>query len=566
MTVSGGDRMTRRLAREHAARVQAEEIAESRLRESFARQQELDLVARVATLANASTDLRATYRDVLPMVVEHGNWTSGHVLLPAADDPTVLRSWGLWFHTNPVMGARLEAASRDREFALGEGLPGMAFRDGPTWEPDFSSSATFVRRDALAAGSACAFPVVVKSDVVAVFECLSLIPRPIDERFLDVCGLVGTALGRAAERDVAASLDQAARQTLENAVTERTRELVEARRSIQASARARQAFHAALSHELGTPLHALRAALAGAHDASDDDLQRLLVIAEEAADELQDRAAKLVHNAEPELTDEPPQVVEPSQILEPTVKAYRRILGDTPRNLSVTIDESADQAVFLDESALIRGVEAVLAAALLASDSGDIDISVRMSPTDILVETGFPGTEIEVPELARQSAENADGQITSAGSEGRTTITLSIPGVLPAAQRQGAVDRVLLADDTAIMRQLGSAMVTSLGHPVDVVSNGAEAVAALADTDYGLVLMDLSMPELDGWEATRHIRAGKVGPGAAATPVVALTAHTSAKHLLRSRLAGMDDVLTKSFTKQQLAGILDRFLPPSAAS
>ncbi len=561
MSEAHDDRLLRRFERERSARLQAEAIAESQLRESYEQQRDLDVVARVATLANESTDVRDTFQAVLPLLVERGGWMTGHVLTPTTDDPTAVASAGIWSHTNPTFGEKVQAASAGRRFRSGEGLAGTAYREGPTWEPDFAGSTTFLLRDELPMGSACAFPVMVASDVVAVFEFLTPVPRPADERFLALCRLIGAGLGRAVERSRSAAAEAAARQALENAVEERTRDLVDARQSAQATARARQNFHAALSHELGTPLHALTSALDAAQSTDGDELAALLAVAQRSAGELQDRSAQLLRNADSGLGDEPPRIVSLAKALEPSFDAYRRILGDAPRRLDVAVDATAETPVLLDEGAMVRGTEAVLTTAMLAADEGDIEVVLSTSATHATVRTLFTGGGVGVPELAQLAAESADGETTSDTAGDHTTISLSLPCVLPDTFRTGTTDRVLLVDDTAVMRRLCSAMVESLGPTVDVVNNGAEAIAAMSEQDYGLVLMDLSMPVLDGLAATRLIRSGRSGPVAATTPVVALTAHTSSTHLLRSRLAGMDDLLSKPFSKDQLARVLERFLP-----
>ena len=105
-----------------------------------------------------------------------------------------------------------------------------------------------------------------------------------------------------------------------------------------------------------------------------------------------------------------------------------------------------------------------------------------------------------------------------------------IPATLVTAPhvREGVGRRVLLVDDTAVTRGLGQAMVSSLGYEVDVADGGKSAIDAVARRAYGLVLMDLRMPDIDGLTATRAIRSGVAGPSAAGLPIVALTAHAVA--------------------------------------
>ena len=102
------------------------------------------------------------------------------------------------------------------------------------------------------------------------------------------------------------------------------------------------------------------------------------------------------------------------------------------------------------------------------------------------------------------------------------------------------------------------AIVEKAGHRVDLVENGREAVEALGRTPYDLVLMDCLMPQMDGFEATRAIRAAEAGTDRH-VPIVALTANAMQRDREQCLAAGMDDYLTKPFTKQALTATLERW-------
>lgn len=110
---------------------------------------------------------------------------------------------------------------------------------------------------------------------------------------------------------------------------------------------------------------------------------------------------------------------------------------------------------------------------------------------------------------------------------------------------------ILVAEDAPMNQKLVLEMLEPLGAAVDVVGDGAAAVAALERRDYSLVLMDMEMPVLGGLDATRRIRA--LGGPAAAVPIVALTANVFPEQLESCREAGMDDHLTKPFGADELA-------------
>jgi len=105
--------------------------------------------------------------------------------------------------------------------------------------------------------------------------------------------------------------------------------------------------------------------------------------------------------------------------------------------------------------------------------------------------------------------------------------------------------RILLAEDNRINAVLASALIQREGHAVEIAENGLEAVRMMQAGSYDLVFMDMHMPEMDGLEASRQIRA--LGGEVAATPIIALTANAMASDRNKCLEAGMDDFLAKPF-------------------
>ncbi len=127
--------------------------------------------------------------------------------------------------------------------------------------------------------------------------------------------------------------------------------------------------------------------------------------------------------------------------------------------------------------------------------------------------------------------------------------------------------KILLAEDNPVNQKMAHTMLLRLGLNVDVVSNGREVIEALSRNDYGLVLMDCQMPEMDGYDATRKIRknesSSSMKNGKAHTPIIALTAHAMKGDREICIAAGMDDYLAKPFKRQQLAETLTKWLCPA---
>lgn len=122
--------------------------------------------------------------------------------------------------------------------------------------------------------------------------------------------------------------------------------------------------------------------------------------------------------------------------------------------------------------------------------------------------------------------------------------------------------RVLVVEDHNINQQVVVGMLSRLGcvH-IDAVANGLEAIQNIRRFPYDIVFMDVSMPVMDGLEATRRIRSLLHDAGARRLPIIALTAHAMVGDRERCLEAGMDEVVTKPVQPQALAAALDAWLP-----
>ena len=363
-------------------------------------------------------------------------------------------------------------------------------------------------------------------------------------------------------------------------------------RAAEQASEAKSAFLANMSHELRTPLHGI---IAGA------DLI--------AADGLPDRTRELVNmiRASSETLERlVSDILDLARAEAGQIVLERRPfdLGDTIRSvtalfrldaerkgLTLDLDFPPDLGGFVsgDPVRLRQVVGNLLSNAIKFTDQGHVRLdAVRIRTDEVrftVTDTGLgfdPASKARLFGRFQQADETLARRFGGAGlglAISRELVTLaggsmdcdSRPGegsrfwfemalppeTMEAEQRKPATElqagadlRVLLADDHPVNRQVVQIMLEAVAQ-VEAVENGAQAVAAFEAGRFDLVLMDMQMPEMDGLEAVRRIRAIEAETGGS-TPIIMLTANALPEHVAASAAAGADRHLGKPITVRTL--------------
>ncbi|MFC7380547.1 ATP-binding protein [Brevundimonas sp. GCM10030266] len=372
------------------------------------------------------------------------------------------------------------------------------------------------------------------------------------------------------------------------------RELADAVARAEDASQAKTAFLANMSHELRTPLNGVTAC-AGllASSPLNPDQARLVDIVSGAADQLGRLIADILDLARIEAGELKlsPSPTDLGSLVEGVVDLCRLKADEKAVALRLDLDPAAQDTVLIDAPRMKQVLGNLLSNSIKFTEDGEVVLRVNRSGATFSFEVQDTGIGFgpEVRKVIFDRFQQADPTITrrfggtglglaicrdlveamggvlecrSTPGEGSTFwINIDLPTAAPEEERPSPCDgavaglagaRVLVADDNATNRQVVGLILDTAGIDTVFAEDGREALAALSKEAFDLVLMDMMMPEMDGMEATRRLRAGDAGYIARETPLLMLTANTLPEHVAQSVAAGADGHLAKPITPARL--------------
>jgi PAS domain S-box-containing protein len=560
-------------------------------------QQRLAMQYAVTRVLSDSCDFATITRDLLQTICESLGWEVG-ALWQIDRETKRLYCLDLW-HVPQASVETFKELSREKTFEKGVGLPGRIWGwAAPVWIPNVLEDPNFSRADAaesVGIRGAFGFPILIGNEVLGIVEFFSRETREPDEELLNVVMGIGRQIGQFIERTRA----------------ERELELLlgreqAARADAEKANRLKDEFLATLSHELRTPLNAVigwsRMLRSGRLD-NPSSLHALEVIERNAWS--QQQIIEDILDVSRVVTGKLQLHLGPMNIhsvIEAALDAVRPALQAKEIRVETAVDEDL-KIISGDADRLQQVVWNLLSnAAKYTPNGGCVEIRVTQlnGQTEISVIDSGTGIEPEFLPHVFERFRQADGSTTR--THGGLGLGLAIVrhlvelhgGTISAQNRKdgksGAIFvvrlplpsgelrfenlpqvsthpepnygpasfeglHILVVDDDVDTLDLITIELTQHGATVKAVDSGAKALEAFKESNFDVLIADIGMPGIDGYELIRQIRRSEAGKGTR-IPAIALTAYARVQDRMRAVIAGYNTHAAKPIETDELLTVV----------
>ncbi len=410
-------------------------------------------------------------------------------------------------------------------------------------------------------------------------------------------------IGRGLERLFVVARDMSERQA-------HAEELGRAKDAAERASLAKTQFLASMSHEIRTPLNAILgfAALARERQGHDPELRRQIGLIQKAGEALLTIINDVldlskIEAGKVELEERP---LDLRGLVADCLSLTHGLATGKGLTLDCIVDAAIPARLLADEARLRQIMLNLLNNAVKFTPAGIVRLTAECSTEPGLMvlsvsDTGigivadrlphlfqdfvqvdgsisrqFGGTGLGLS-ISRRLTELMGGAIGVESAVGQgSTFRVTLPmreaptelpvatAILPSSTGPVTPRRILLVDDLDINLEIVGEMLKTAGHVVTFADGGPSAISAYRDERHDIILMDVQMPDMDGLEATRHIR--DLDAQGFAVPVIALTANVFSQQVARYREAGMNDHLGKPFRRDELLAMVERWADQAAGT